>query len=280
MRTLSVLLSLSLVACGGTDKADTGAGATDTSTSTGTGTVETTFPLTNAGQVEEAFQMATLPSGLYLMTMVTAMASSDPGTDPGATVMPCPAVEQADGGTTITGGCTADDGTEYTGSVVITLTAAGGRVTYDNWGWTGADLLNVDGTHAVGTDMSISTEEAGDGLRVTGRDRSGMNLSVSYTSFNQLVPFLTGEPGNYPIQAAYSAVGLTGSGAATLEGSYTYTAECEDGPANGSFTLMGAQRVTLSVASCATNDCIHWEAADGATGDLCDEAPPADTGTN
>jgi hypothetical protein len=277
MRTLPVLLALSLVACGGSDKAESAAPGTDTST--GTATTETTFPLTNDAQVEEAFGMATLPSMLYLMTMFTA-------TDAGTGTDACPVVVETQTGMTITGACTSTDGTAYTGSVVIAYTESGGRVTYDNWGWNGADLLNVDGTHAIGADTGlsvaeVSTEEAGDGLRVTGRDASsGMNLSVTFTSFNQRVPLFDAAPGNYPIQAAYSAVGLTGSGAATLEGSYTYTAECDTGPSNATFTLTGAQRVTLSVASCDTNDCTHWEAADGTSGNLCDGDPTStDTDT-
>jgi hypothetical protein len=283
MRSLPVLVALSLVACGGSDASDSA--ASGTGTSTGTDTTAPSFPLTNGDQVAEAFGMASLPSTLYFVTAgLLASAETGTGTDPSATVMPCPSIEESDGGTTLTGACTADDGTEYTGSVTLSMTADGGRITYDNWGWSGADMLNVDGSHALGTDTDlsvadVSTADADDGLRVTGRDAaSGMNLSVTFTSFNQRVPLLDAEPGNYPMHAAFSAVGLTGSGAATLEGAYTYAAACTTGPSNASFTLTGAQRVTLSVASCDTNDCTHWEAADGTTGDLCDESPVQDSG--
>ena len=276
MRPMPLLLALSLVACGGNDKADTGASGTDTATDTGP--LETDFPLSNADQVAEAFEMAMLPSGLFALTMVTSMGV-DSGPDASGTS--CPEVVVADTTTTITGACTADDGTAYTGAVVVAAAGSGLRVTYDNWGWGGDDMLNVDGTHAVGADLGVSTVEPGDGLRVTGRD-GGRTVSVTFHSFDQLLPYggmLFGmEPGNYPVQAAYTAVGLTGSGTATLEGSYTHTAACGTGPSNATFTLVGAQRVTLSVADCATNHCTHFEAEDGLAGDLCDEVSSGDTG--
>ena len=281
MRSFSLLLALSLVACGGDDKSDTASTdtATDTATgtSTGTGTTADPYPLTNDMQVQEAYLAAQMPSLVYLMTIFTA------GFGDGI----CPAMAETETTSTITGDCTSTDGTAYVGSVTMTMAANGARITYDGWGWSaeGGSIL-IDGTHALTMEGGVATAESGDSLAVT-LVEEGMDMAAEFTSFDQNMPFFSAEEGTYGVQAAFTLAGMGGSGALSVEGDMVYTQACgeqlatADGmdPADASpdlesatFTLTGSQVVTLTQAECGAV-CMTWTGATSGTGEVCDGDP-------
>ncbi|MEN9786327.1 MAG: hypothetical protein RLZZ299_1591 [Pseudomonadota bacterium] len=288
MRSLSLILALSLVACGGDDTSDTGSGTdtateTATGTSTGTGTTADPYPLTNDAQVQEALLASQVPSLMYLMTIFTT-AFGD-GT--------CPTMTETETTFTATGDCTAADGTEYVGSVTMTTTASGGRITYDNWGWSAdGEAVSMHGTHALTMEGGVATSEADDGLTVS--ITGPMTLSADFSSFDQTMPFFGAEARTYGMQSAFVLQGMGGEGALTVDGEMVYTQACgeqlasadgmdpaEAGPdmASASYTITGSQVVTVTQTECGA-DCMTWTGATSGSGEICDSDPTStDTDT-
>ncbi len=292
MRSFSLLLALSLVACGGDDTSDTASTdtstGTSTTTSTGTDTAVDGFPLTSNEQVQEAFFAAQMPSLVFFLTMA-GTTPSEPGAADGmtggGTVEDCPVVAQSMTGVTLTGGCTDAEGTVYTGSASITMGPGGGRVAYDGWGVTsGTQSLTVSGAHALSMEFGVATTAADDGL-VLALSIDGWSMEANYASFD--LPGFSDQPGSRDMLAVFVMTGMGGAGSLTVEGTSTYTQACgatlaaadgmdpataSPGQESATYTLTGSQVVTLTQTACGAT-CMTWTGATAGSGEICDTDP-------
>ena len=203
---------------------------------------------------------AQLPGSIFVVTMFNAGMGAD-----------CPVVLEVDQDTTtITGGCTDDNGTAYEGLVTLTQTSDdAGTADYDAWivEDAGGTRTSIDGL----VDISLVGDALGLGgsfLGATYRD-AGMGVptevSYTYTDWNQPLD------ADFPLPAGISTGGMTIDGTAVaMTGTWDITEQCTSRPTSGALVVSGGNVTTFDFeGGCAA--CVPWTADDGASGEWCPE---------
>lgn len=255
LRTTLLLALLPLAACGGKEGDDTAA-TEDTSMTGETGTTETDVDPVHEDNIEALYGAIDVPGQLFLVTAMMAMGSGD-----------CPVVVEAGTVTTISGGCTDDDGNTLSGTVVAEEIGEGGTLTFSNWTIeSGGDSVTVDGTATVDDNQALTSNFVVNGTAI---EQEFLTPSITYSNFVQTDIMVTvmGSLGDNSNSGTMVAEGIDSF---EVSGTQSEAEACDTVPDRAEIDLTGAVH-SISYSLNPDNDCdpcVTWT-HDGMTGEFC-----------
>lgn len=184
----------------------------------------------------------------------------------------CPSITTVGNVTTITGGCTDDDGDRFEGRIVAT-NFQGAFTELPSYDPTQPTVAVAEGftattdTQTVSLDGRVSSAPRGatpeEGMRLEAlidATIDGLHAHTDATYDCDATDLCTLAGGSW--------VDIDGVGAAELSGTYRY-----DEPRTGAITATGAETLVIDVV--ASTDCIAFTIDGGAVRQLCDEEEPS-----
>jgi hypothetical protein len=193
----------------------------------------------------------------------------------------CPSLlsDEANATYTLTGGCTDDDGTTYTGSATMAADGADASFTFTAFGFADADTsASWDGSlQLVAIDDANSRLTTHDLDFAVGGLKKGSasltNLEASYLDYTVEIPSdLFGGAGDTTIDATIVESTL---GSFTISGTqHEEPKVCDSEPESGVFTFVGDGTATITFDGATNCDgCSVVTLPDGTTDSFCEDAP-------
>jgi|JI6StandDraft_1071083.scaffolds.fasta_scaffold38837_4 hypothetical protein len=183
----------------------------------------------------------------------------------------CPVFVSTGNVTTVTGGCTSDDGARFEGRIVITNMPAlfGESPTYDPTQPSVIEAIDWKATDADGLVQGIdgkltATGDADSAVSMTGAVDATLDGITAHLEMSTSC-----DDADRCTMADGSFFEIEGLGAATLSGSYGFA-----DPPSGAITATGAETLVLDVAA-GTDTCRTYRIGSAAPVQLCEEEQPS-----